>query len=134
MDSRILEAIERCADASKDGEISFAEVVAILTECGVESYRADYRLGLIHYYLPSGETHPVRLSVPPVPIAENFDVEAMKEAIRGAQRGEVKYPEFIARSLAAGCASYTVWLEGRQVSYFGRRGEMHTERFPDPRS
>jgi uncharacterized protein YbcV (DUF1398 family) len=134
MESRIQEAIERCAEASKDGEISFAEVVQILAEHGVESYRADYRLGATHYYLPSGETHVVRLSIPPAPLAESFDSEALQDAIRGSQHGEVKYPEFIARSLAAGCIGYVVWIAGQHVSYFGRRGETHVERFPTARS
>jgi hypothetical protein len=27
--------------------------------------------------------------------------------------------------------AYTVWIAGRHVVYLGRRGETHTERFPD---
>jgi hypothetical protein len=33
-------------------------------------------------------------------------------------------------SQAAGCASYTVWIDGRHVTYYGRKGEMRVERFP----
>jgi uncharacterized protein YbcV (DUF1398 family) len=133
MEPRIQHVIESCADASKAGEISFGEVIAALDEHGVESYHADYRLGSLHYYLPSGETHNVTLSVPAQRIGEAFDAEALKEAIRGAQRGELKYPEFIARSMAAGCIGYFVWISGRHVTYFGRRGEQHVEPFPTAR-
>jgi hypothetical protein len=27
---------------------------------------------------------------------------------------------------------YVVWLAGRHVTYFGRRGATHVERFPSP--
>ncbi len=57
-------------------------------------------------------------------------VAALGAAIRGSQSGQVKYPEFLARSRRAGCVGYVVWLAGRHVTYFGRRGEQHVERFP----
>lgn len=52
-------------------------------------------------------------------------------ATRGAQAGRVKYLEFKRLSQVAGCASYTVWIAGRHVMYYGRQGKMHVERFPD---
>ena len=41
------------------------------------------------------------------------------------------YPEFKKLSRQAGCIGYTVWIAGRHVSYYGRKGETHVERFPD---
>jgi uncharacterized protein YbcV (DUF1398 family) len=52
-------------------------------------------------------------------------------AIRAAQRDEIRYPEFIKRSRAAGVVAYWAFLTGRQVCYFGRQGECHVEKFPD---
>lgn len=49
--------------------------------------------------------------------------EALKSAIRGAQRGVVAYPEFKRLSRQAGCVGYVAWLAGRKVTYFGRRGK-----------
>jgi hypothetical protein len=43
----------------------------------------------------------------------------------------VMYPEFKKLSQQAGCVGYTVWIAGRHVTYVGRRGETHIERFPD---
>ena len=40
------------------------------------------------------------------------------------------YPEFKVNSQRAGCIGYTVWIDGRHVTYAGRRGETHVERFP----
>ena len=130
MDANTKELVERCAAASLAGRIGFGEVVAALDEGGVESYRADYRLGETRYYWPSGATHGVALPTPAGEVGQAFDAHGLQAAIRGAQRGEVKYPEFIARSMAAGCVGYVVWIAGRHVSYFGRRGEVHVEPFP----
>ena len=62
--------------------------------------------------------------------AQRISVEEIVAAIRGSQVGEVKYPEFIARSMRAGCVGYTVWISGRHVTYFGRNGSTHVEKFP----
>ncbi len=130
MDPSITTLIERCAKSSHEGTASFGAIVHTLIEAGVESYFADYRRRTTTYYLPSGETHSVQLASPDITIPSRFDTAAIQAAIRGAQRGEVKYPEFMQLSMAAGCIGYIVWIGGRHVTYFGRCGEVHIERFP----
>jgi uncharacterized protein YbcV (DUF1398 family) len=122
--------IEECAARSHAGTIDFGSVVQKLTGCGVESYHADYRGAALTYYLPDGATHTVALQAPPLPVADAFDQEAVHAAVRGAQRGEVLYSEFMRRTMDAGCVGYMVWIAGRHVQYLGRRGEVHIERFP----
>jgi uncharacterized protein YbcV (DUF1398 family) len=123
--------IEQCAQSSKDGTAHFGQIVAALMAEGVESYQVDYRLEASTYYLPDGSTHQVALAGPDVAIAQAFDAAGVQQAIRGAQSGQVMYPEFLRLTRAAGCVGYTVWLAGRHVVYYGRRGETHVERFPD---
>jgi uncharacterized protein YbcV (DUF1398 family) len=127
----VQKVIEQCLHDSHAGTASFGSVVATLAEAGVESYHADYRQRSSTYYMPDGATISLALNVPDVDIPQAFNAAAVLAAIRGAQRGEVKYPQFIALSMAAGCISYIVWITGRHVTYFGRRGEVHIERFPD---
>ena len=124
--------IEQCSHDSHAGTASFGAIVTALAEAGVESYYADYRQATTTYYLPDGSTARLALNVPDVTISEIFDAKQIQAAIRGSQRGEVKYPQFLQLSMAAGCAGYFVWIAGRHVSYFGRRGDLHIERFPDP--
>ncbi|MHB1328205.1 MAG: DUF1398 family protein [Gemmatimonadales bacterium] len=126
--------IERCARESYAGTISFGAVVSSLAEIGVEAYRADYRTQLTTYYLADGSPVSLALRVPDLAVPDGFDPDAVQEAIRGSQRGEIKYPEFISRSMAAGCVGYTVWIAGRHVAYYGRRGEVHVEPFPPARA
>lgn len=124
-------AIDAIAHASHRGEKSFGLQVMELMQLGVESYYADYRARNTVYYPSHAAAHSVALPAPDVEIPQDFDAEALRAAIRGAQAGLVHYPEFMSRSMAAGCVGYLVWIAGRHVSYFGRKGEVHIERFPD---
>ena len=103
-----------------------------LMQAGVEGYFADYRAASTTYYLPSGGSHSLKLATPVVLIPAEFDATALQGAIHGAQSGKVKYPEFMALSMAAGCVGYMVWIAGRHVCYFGREGQRHAEPFPSP--
>lgn len=124
-------AIRDVFAASLAGRMHFGEVVETLLGLGIESYHVDYRTLRSTYYARNDET--LAMDLPPrhVPIADAFDKEALQAAIRGSQQGKVMYPEFKRLSQGAGCVGYVVWLSGRHVAYFGRRGEVHIEKFPD---
>ena len=133
MDATAIAVVEECAHGSHAGTMVFGTVVGKLIAAGIESYHADYRHGDTTYYLPSGATHAVKLAVPGLPVAEAFDARAVEAAVRGAQRGDVKYQEFMRLTMNAGCVGYIVWIAGRHVQYLGRRGETHVEHFPGAR-
>ena len=116
--------------ASDAGEIHFGQVIMALIAADVESYQVDYRCGRITCYRRDDAVVALAADRPITKIGDAFDADAIKAAIRGAQEGRVKFPEFKALSQQAGCIGYTVWLSGRHVTYFGRRGEMHVEQFP----
>lgn len=124
-------AIESTFVTSNQGTIHFGEVIGQLVSAGVESYHVDYRSGRTTFYLPDGSTADFSFERPIAGIAEAFDGNAMRAAILGAQQGRVMYPEFKTLSQKAGCVGYTVWIAGRHVTYLGRRGETHVERFPN---
>jgi len=128
--AHIAEGINAIAHASHRGAKSFGQQVGELMQLGVESYYADYRARCTTYYLPSGAAHSVPLPTPGVEIPPAFDIAALQTAIRGAQAGVVHYPEFMQLSMAGGCVGYLVWIAGKHVSYFGRKGEVHVEHFP----
>jgi len=130
MEQAVESVIRETLNASNDGRIHFGQVVGNLVSAGVESYVVDYRTGRATYYMPSGDTLTLELEPPKIEIATKFSGAGIKEAILGAQRGEVMYPQFKQLSQAAGCVGYTVWLTGRHVTYCGRKGETHVEHFP----
>lgn len=123
--------IEATFNASNAGSIHFGEVIGMLVGVRVESYHVDYRAGRTTYYLPEGATLDLGFERPREGIAQAFEGDAVRAAILGAQQGRVMYPEFKLLSQRAGCIGYTVWIAGRHVTYFGRSGETHIERFPN---
>lgn len=131
MEPAIQSIICETLNASNEGRIHFGQVVGNLVSAGVESYAVDYRASRVTYYMPSRETLTLELQVPKADIATEFSGAGIKAAILGAQRGEVMYPEFKQLSQTAGCVGYTVWLAGRHVVYYGRKGETHIEQFPN---
>lgn len=131
MNDHIRAVIQSTFEASNTGRLHFGDVIAQLTRVQVESYHVDYRSGRTTCYLPSGATLDLGFELPQEGIAMDFDGDAVRSAILGAQQGRVMYPEFKQLSQRAGCIGYTVWIAGRHVTYLGRQGETHVERFPD---
>jgi uncharacterized protein YbcV (DUF1398 family) len=123
-------AIQATFDASNKGSIHFGDVIGQLMAVQVESYHVDYRSGRATYYLPDGATLDLSFERPPEGIGNTFNGDAVRAAILGAQQGRVMFPEFKRLTQRAGCIGYTVWIAGRYVSYLGRCGESHVERFP----
>jgi uncharacterized protein YbcV (DUF1398 family) len=115
---------------SEAGEVTFAQVVQTLAAAGVESYFADLIRRVDTFYHPSGQTHEEPMAHDATHIPEDFSAEGVVAAIRAAQADQVRYPEFLNRAMAAGTAAYWVFITGRKVIYFGRKGEFHIEEFP----
>ncbi|HEX6241391.1 MAG TPA: hypothetical protein VFZ61_10875 [Polyangiales bacterium] len=130
MDSETQRIIDQCVAASHAGSGRFGEQVMLLSQSGVESYHVDFRERASSYYAPGGTAYRVSIEPPLQTIAEAFDARALVAAIRGSQQGVLQYPEFMRRAMQAGVVAYTVWIAGRHVTYFGRRGETHVEQFP----
>jgi uncharacterized protein YbcV (DUF1398 family) len=131
MNSEQIQTIQACAAGSLAGTITFPQIVERLTAIGVERYHADYSRQEITYYLPDGDSLVVPSPHAPHPTAAEFSKSALEAAVRQSQRNEHTYPDFVRKTMAAGCVGYFVQIVGRQAIYFGRTGESHVERFPD---
>jgi uncharacterized protein YbcV (DUF1398 family) len=131
VDQRIQDVLAEALQGSDDGRLHFGQVVGMLLNAGVESYQIDYRAHRATYYMRGGDTFTIGQPERDADIGTEFEVDEIKAAIAKAQRGEVMYPEFKRLSQAAGCVGYFAWLAGRRVTYFGRDGDIHVERFPD---
>jgi uncharacterized protein YbcV (DUF1398 family) len=85
----------------------------------VESYDVDYRTGRITCYRKEDVVVESGSNLAAKQIGLTFDAVALKVAIRVAQEGRVKFPEFQVLSQQASCVGYTIWIAGRHVTYFG---------------
>lgn len=129
-----IRAIHETLARSQAGEMIFPEVVRRLMGVGVESYFCDLANGAETFYAVDGETHRETMVLPLSPIAKDFSSADVVAAIRGAQTDTIRYPEFMKRSAAAGVIGYWAFLTGKKVIYFGRKGEMHVEEFPNAKT
>jgi uncharacterized protein YbcV (DUF1398 family) len=114
-----------------DGKGSFPESVKKLMDADVERYHADLARLEVTYYAKDGSSYQTKMPTDHTyPIGDVFCEESLVDALRTVQRGEITYPEFLKRAARAGTVSYTVYITGRQVPYFGKKGEMYVEYFP----
>ncbi len=128
MDQSVL---HECLAAAFAGRMTFPESVGRMMETGVERYHADLtRLEKTHYGL-DGSTHLETMPLADAPAAPAaFSDAGVQAAITTIQQRQIDYLEFLRRVMAAGTASYSVYLNGRKAIYFGRNGDFHVEPFP----
>jgi uncharacterized protein YbcV (DUF1398 family) len=111
-------------------KLPFPKVVQTLLDLGIERYYTDLIRLEKTYYSHSNESCVEQMSIENLPaFVSNFDIAKIVEAIRSSQDGQIDYYTFIKHIIAAGTVSYTVYLDGKQVIYAGRKGEFHTEHF-----
>lgn len=122
-----------CLDGAETGSMTFPQIVGTLMKAGFDGYAVDLRRATATYYLPNGEAAELNAAESSVPVAERFDAEAVRAAIREAQAlvPGYTYKGFCAKVATAGCAGYLVSFPGKRVLYYGRTAETHTEHFPN---
>ncbi|HET9959947.1 MAG TPA: DUF1398 family protein [Polyangiaceae bacterium] len=125
--------VEECTRASEEGRTTFPEVVAKLTQAGVERYHADLLRAEKTYYWRDDSSLVVAATPVKHAFARDFSASEVEQAVRASQAGRIRYVEFCERVAAAGCVGYFVSLVGRRVVYYGRTGESHIELFPASR-
>lgn len=130
MNTATINTMHECSVGSIENNMPFPDVVQRLAGAGVEFYHADLVRREKTYYLPDGETHVEAMAFAPGPIAECFSAEAVKNAVKSIQRGELTYIQFLHRIMDAGTTHYYVFLSGKRAVYSGRQGENYVEYFP----
>jgi uncharacterized protein YbcV (DUF1398 family) len=131
MNTNWKEIAESTLVGSEAGTMSFPQTVQMLTEAGFDGYAVDFRRFTRDYYMPDGRAVELK-TAPTGPVADRFNAEVVRGAIREAQSlaPGYTYPGFCEKVAKAGCAGYVVSLLGKRVLYYGRTGETHTEYFP----
>ena len=111
-------------------KVSFPERIHNLSKIGIERYYVDLMKLEITYYCQDSQSYVEHMSIENIPsLSINFDKVKVIEAIHASQQGKIDYQTFLREIIEAGTISYTVYLEGKQVIYVGRKGEFHTENF-----
>ncbi len=132
METRLLQAVEKCLRGAEDQTMTFPQIVVMLMQEGFESYSIDFRRAKAIYYSPDGDSIELATRRLDVPVAETFNTTAIQAAIREAQQlmPGYTYESFCRKVMDAGCAGYIVSFSGRRAVYLGRTAEIHVEHFP----
>ncbi len=126
-----LKIITQAAEATLSGSLPFPQVVRMLIEAGVEYYHVDYAACGKSFYSPDGDRVVTPITYSGLPsIAPELNVVALRDAIIDSQHNGQKYYDFSVRVMRAGVQGYFAFLRGQRVTYFGRKGDQHTEWFP----
>lgn len=124
------QTIADCMKASF-ADTPFPAVVQTLAGAGVHGYRADLLKLRNTYYDDSADAFDEALPLADAPaIAARFDSDSVAATVKAIQQGQIGYAEFLRRIMKAGCASYSVFFDGRKAVYVGRNGDSYTEPFP----
>jgi uncharacterized protein YbcV (DUF1398 family) len=124
------QTIGQCMAASF-ADTPFPVVVQRLAGAGVTGYTADLIALRKTYYSAARDAHDEAMPLAEAPpVAAAFDADKVAATVKAIQRGEIGYAEFQRGIMAAGCAHYEVFIQGRKAMYFGRDGEFYTEPFP----
>jgi uncharacterized protein YbcV (DUF1398 family) len=122
--------IADCMTASF-ADTPFPVVVQTLAGAGVHGYRADLLKLRNTYYDDGASAFDEALPLTDAPaVAARFDSDSVAATVKAIQQGQIGYAEFLRRIMKAGCASYSVFFDGRKVVYVGRNGDSYTEPFP----
>ena len=122
--------INQLARATIAGNMPFHEIVGNLIDEGVDYYRVDYLCLQFTFYGAQGIVI-APLSIASLPdVAREFDRDALKSTIIDSQQHGQQFEQFSAHAMQAGVSFYYAFLTGQRVTYFGRRGDQHTEWFP----
>ena len=125
--------LTHCTLGSLKGTLNFPQVIQTLAEIGVERYHADLVRMEKTYYGKANETCVIPFSLAnrlTVEIGHQFNRDQIKRMIRAIQFNKMGYIEFLEKIVFFGVANYFVFLKGKKVLYFGRKGESHCELFP----
>jgi uncharacterized protein YbcV (DUF1398 family) len=114
-------------------QIAFSELLVALANEGVESYQVDFLRNEFRYYATNGSSFVTEVALVHDGVVAEFSAENLQRINERVQSGEAGYADFVREAPAAGCACYIVFLNGKNVRYFGRDGGEYIQVFPATR-
>jgi uncharacterized protein YbcV (DUF1398 family) len=129
MQSDVRSVLYECTTGSDEERLTFPQLIARLSQIGVEGFYADLRRGEKTYYLSMGNNHVVQTAAVGMALASTFSVSEVRSAVRAVGCREITYLKFCELLAAAGCVGYFVSLRGQRIVYYGKRGDSLVEQF-----
>jgi uncharacterized protein YbcV (DUF1398 family) len=111
--------------------LSYPQYVQKLKEIGVANFEVRVKNHNRKFTSQNGEDVLLTGDLPLVDCADNFNLEAVKEAVRRTQNGLTDYPSFLREIAAAGVHNYLADLGAMKILYLGANAsDLYTEVIP----
>jgi len=123
------ENIKDTSDFTFTGRMPFSSLVTTLEKMGVESYRVDMAQQSTCYHMLNGEVMSESFHFDG-DMAQDFDDGEIRLAILDLKQNHLEHKEFLKRIMKAGITSYTIFMKGRKIIFYGRNGDSYLENFP----
>lgn len=119
--------------AEKQAEgLSYPEYVQKLKEIGIANYEVRVKNHNRKFTSQNGEEVLLTGDLTAVECADNFNLEAVKEAVRRTQSSLTDYPGFLSEIAAAGVHYYLADLGAMKILYMGANpSDLYTEVIPE---
>lgn len=127
MNSTVKRTIERCSNALNYGGENLSETLGQLSRVGIDSCHADYRGCELTFYSMDGDVYSLPMPIPGGAVVGSFDEPALSSVLSDAICGRLRFPDFKARTIKAGCIGVVLWLATGHITCFGQQGEIHDE-------
>jgi len=118
--------ILRIVTISKKERWPYPVIFEALAEAGVKSYEVDVATHEIVYFGHQetvSEDKPLHFQA--LAIAQRFDAQAIKEAIKKSQTRELDYEQFLRSIAQAGVHHYCVKMSQREIIYYGKNPDEY---------
>jgi len=104
--------------------LPFPQTVTRLLALNVSRYHIDYTAMTATAYVGSSiDVAPLPLKISPQSVDfPKWNGQGVRDAIKGAQSGELKYHDFAKKVVEAGTTNYWAFLDGTRVLYMGGNG------------
>jgi uncharacterized protein YbcV (DUF1398 family) len=130
MQSDVRSMLYECTTGSDEERLTFPQLIARLSEIGVEGYYSDLRRAEKTYYLSKGTgSHVVQTTGVGATVASTFSAPEVRSAVRAVGCRKITYLKFCELLAAAGCVGYFVSLTAQRIVYYGKRGDSLVEQF-----
>jgi uncharacterized protein YbcV (DUF1398 family) len=123
------EILERAIALNKEGKIDFSEFLSELNDAGVQSYRVDVPTKTLIYSAGEGKENYEEngwKGEEALDIAENYNEEEVKIALKRAQTKQTDFPSFLKEVGQAGIMYYLVDVPSRTIRYVGNGGSYES--------
>ena len=115
----VVEAIHKAQTLVGSGKINYPQYVDLLLESGITRYTVEVAMHRITYFGTGGAAHMEQGAPMNTYTPGYYDLDALKIAIKDAQKSVIDYQTFLQRIHDAGITAYDANLRSREIRYKG---------------